>query len=186
VRAERERVRFRLHLVKHRTQLKNRVHSILIGHGLPGPVSDLFGVRGRELLARQSLPEPWASTLATSLALIDTLDEQISGCERELRSLGADHAYVPLLLTLPGVGWIHAFTLSSEIGDIARFPTPTRLIGYSGLNRTSSSRASRTGAARSPSMDRATCVGRSSRPRTPLLATRTTNRPHQLITTTVR
>jgi transposase len=134
VRAERERVRFRLHLVKHRTQLKNRVHSILIGHGLPCPVTDLFGVRGRELLARLSLPEPWASTLVTSLALIDTLDEQISGCERELRALGADHPYVPLLLTLPGVGWIHAFTLSSEIGDIGRFPTPTRLIGYTGLN----------------------------------------------------
>ena len=35
VRAERERARWRLHLVKRRTALKNRVHSILIAFGYP-------------------------------------------------------------------------------------------------------------------------------------------------------
>ncbi|HEY9377821.1 MAG TPA: transposase, partial [Jiangellaceae bacterium] len=35
VRAERERARFRLHLVKHRSSLKNRVHAILFQHGVP-------------------------------------------------------------------------------------------------------------------------------------------------------
>ena len=133
VRAERERARFRLHLVKHRTALKNRVHSILIAHGVPNPTSDLFGVAGRSLLERLSLPEPWHSTTAASLALIDTLDEQIEACERELRSLGADHRYVPLLMSCPGIAWILAFTIASEIGDIARFATPVKLVGYSGL-----------------------------------------------------
>jgi transposase len=85
VRAERERARFRLHLVRHRTALKNRVHAILIAHGIPSPSSDLFGVGGRRLLERLALPEPWRSTTAASLALIDTLDEQITACERDLR-----------------------------------------------------------------------------------------------------
>jgi transposase len=133
VRAERERARFRLHLVRHRTALKNRVHAILIAHGIPNPSSDLFGADGRRLLERLALPEPWQSTTAASLALIDTLDEQIDACERELRRLGADHPYVPLLITCPGIAWILAFTIASEIGDIARFPTPTKLIGYTGL-----------------------------------------------------
>jgi transposase len=133
VRAERERARFRLHLVKHRSALKNRVHSILIAHGIPNPTSDLFGAGGRRLLERLSLPEPWSSTTVASLALIDTLDEQIDACERELRELGADHRYVPLLMSCPGIGWILAFTITSEIGDIARFPTPVKLVGYSGL-----------------------------------------------------
>ena len=52
VRAERERARFRLHLVRHRTALKNRIHATLIAFGHPCPVSDLFGAGGRELLAR--------------------------------------------------------------------------------------------------------------------------------------
>ena len=133
VRAERERARFRLHLVKHRTALKNRVHSILIAHGIPSPASDLFGVAGRRLLERLSPPEPWRSTTAASLALIDVLDEQIVACERELRRLDADHPYVPPLITCPGIAWILAFTIASEIGDIARFPTPVKLVGYSGL-----------------------------------------------------
>ena len=56
VRAERERARWRLHLVRHRTALKNRIHATLLAFGHPCPVSDLFGVGGRELLARLALP----------------------------------------------------------------------------------------------------------------------------------
>jgi transposase len=133
IRAERERARFRLHLVKHRSSLKNRVHAILFQHGVPNPTSDLFGASGRALLERLRLPEPWASTTAASLALIDVLDEQIGACERELRALGAEHRYMPLLMTCPGIGWALAFTIASEIGDIARFPTPRKLVGYTGL-----------------------------------------------------
>jgi transposase len=133
VRAERERARFRLHLVKHRSSLKNRVHAILFQHGVANPSSDLFGVGGRRLLERLSLPEPWASTLAASLALIDTLDEQITTCEQELRALGAEHPYIPLLLTCPGIGWVLAFTIASEIGEIGRFPSARKLVGYTGL-----------------------------------------------------
>src|SRR3954452_23644161 len=70
VRAERERARFRLHLVRHRVALKNRIHATLIAFGTPCPVSDLFGVRGREVLDRLALPEPWAGTLQASIALI--------------------------------------------------------------------------------------------------------------------
>jgi transposase len=133
VRAERERARFRLHLVKHRRSLKNRVHAILFQHGVPTPGSDLFGVGGRRLLARLQLPDPWRSTVNASLALIDTLDEQIDACERELRALGADHRYVPLLMTCPGIAWILAYTIAAELGDIGRFPTPRKLVGYTGL-----------------------------------------------------
>jgi transposase len=133
VRAERERARFRLHLVKHRTQLKNRVHATLITHGVPNPWTDLFGVGGRLLLARLDLPEPWRSTTEASLAMIDLLDREITGIERELRALGADHRYIPLLVSCPGIAWILAFTIASELGDITRFPTPVKFVGYTGL-----------------------------------------------------
>ena len=62
VRSERELARFRLHLVKHKSALKNRIHSTLINFGLPCPVSDLFGVEGRELLERWRSPSPGART----------------------------------------------------------------------------------------------------------------------------
>jgi transposase len=79
------------------------------------------------------LPEPWHGTLQASLVLIDSLDEQIDELERELRALGADHPYVPLLMTCPGIAWVLAYTIAAEIGDIARFPSPAKLVGYSGL-----------------------------------------------------
>src|SRR5687767_14197506 len=99
VRAERERARWRLHLVRHRTALKNRIHATLLAFGHPCPVSDLFGTGGRQLLARLALPEPWAGNVVAALALIDDLDAQIDACERDLRHLGADHPYVPPLMT---------------------------------------------------------------------------------------
>jgi len=133
VRAERERARFRLHLVRHRSALKQRVHAVLLAHGKPCPVSDLFGVSGRALLERLALPEPWTATVEASLHLIDELEREIADCERELRRLGADHRYVPLLLTVPGIGWVLAYTIAAEIGDIARFPSPAKLAGYTGL-----------------------------------------------------
>src|SRR5215218_10794896 len=39
VRAERERARWRLHLVRHRTALKNRVHATLLAFGRPCPTA---------------------------------------------------------------------------------------------------------------------------------------------------
>ena len=133
VRAGRERARFRLHLVRHRTALKNRIHATLIAFGHPVPVSDLFGTKGRELLASLAIPEPWATTLATSLHLVDELTLEIDACERDLRAAGADHPYVSLLMTAPGIAWVLGYTIAEEIGDIGRFSNPKKLAGYTGL-----------------------------------------------------
>lgn len=133
VRAERERARWRLHLVRHRVSLKNRIHATLIAFGKPCPVSDLFGAGGRELLGRLELPEPWAGNVAAALNLIDDLDEEAIGVEKELRRLGADHRYVPLLMTAPGIAWVLGYTIAAEIGDIDRFASPKKLAGYTGL-----------------------------------------------------
>jgi transposase len=133
LRAERERARFRLFLVHKRSALKHRVHAQLLAFGHRCPVSDLFGRHGRELLARLDFPEPWRSGVLASVAMIDDLDRQIAGIDRELRHLGADHAYVPLLITVPGIAWVLGYTIAAEIGDIHRFANPSKLCGYTGL-----------------------------------------------------
>ncbi len=133
LRQEREQARFRLYLVKHRTSLKNRIHATLIAFGYQRQMADLFGTQGRRLLESLDIPEPWLSTMRASLELIDDLDRRIAHIERELQQAGADHKYVPLLLTAPGIGWVLAYTIAAEIGDIARFPTPVKLVSYTGL-----------------------------------------------------
>jgi transposase len=133
VRAERELARFRIHLVKQRTMLKNRIHQTLIAHAVAYPVSDLFGVRGRQLLAASELPAAWRDSTLASLRLIEHLEHELERCERELRRQNLDHPYVPLLLTAPGIGPILGYTIASELGDITRFATPAKLVGYTGL-----------------------------------------------------
>jgi transposase len=133
VREERELARFRLHLVKHKSALKNRIHSTLINFGRPCPMTDLFGVEGRELLARLDLPEPWRGNVAASLELIDDLEAQIAEANRRLKEGHAEHPYIPLLMSAPGIGSVLAFTIAAEIGEISRFASPAKLTGYTGL-----------------------------------------------------
>jgi transposase len=133
IREERELARFRLHLVKHRSMLKHRIHSSLINFGKPCTVTDLFGVEGRKLLQRLEGPEPWRGNITASVMLIDDLERQIADINKRLRGGHADHPYVPLLLSVPGIGWVLAFTIAAEIGEIERFSSPQKLTGYTGL-----------------------------------------------------
>jgi transposase len=133
LRREREISRWRLHLVKHRSILKNRVHSTLICFGHQVPMADVFGVAGRKLLSELDIPEPWRGHVDASLVLIDDLESRISAIESQLQRSGADHRYVPLLMTAPGFGWVVSFTVGCEIGEIGRFSSPVKLTGYTGL-----------------------------------------------------
>ncbi len=133
VRAARERARWRLHLVRHRTALKCRIHAILMTFGHQCPVSDLFGVRGRQLLDERQLPEPWSTSVTTALRLIDQLSREIDACELQLRVHGVDHPDIQLLMTVPGIGWVLASTILGEIGDITRFSSPAKLCSSTGL-----------------------------------------------------
>jgi transposase len=64
-------------------------------------VSKLFGPTGRRLLAELELPQPWRGHTDATIELIDDLDLRIRTLERELARSGADHRYVPLLMTVP-------------------------------------------------------------------------------------
>ena len=113
--------------------LKNRIHSTLINFGRPCPVTDLFGAEGRRLLARLYVPELWRSNVRVSLELIDHLERQIDDVNRRLKAGHADHPYIPLLMSVPGIRWVLAFTIAAEIGEIERFSSPQKLTGYTGL-----------------------------------------------------
>jgi transposase len=77
-------------------------------------MADLFGVAGRKLLDSLALPEPWQANLSESLAVMDDLTARVDALELELRELGADHPSMQLLMTVPGVGWVLAYTIASK------------------------------------------------------------------------
>jgi hypothetical protein len=78
-------------------------------------------------------PTRGGATSTSASGLIDDLELQIARLTVQLKRMGADHRSIPLLVTAPGFGWINAFTVASEIGDIERFASPAKLCGSTGL-----------------------------------------------------
>jgi transposase len=75
----------------------------------------------------------FASVDCRGARLIDLLDERIAPLERALGPLArADRGVCPLD-TIPGVGSLLGLTIATEIGEVARFQSPRKLIGYAGL-----------------------------------------------------
>jgi transposase len=133
VRGARELARWRLHLVRHRTALKNRIHAALIAFGHPCPVTDLFGTAGLALLGRLAIPDPWGSDVRAALRLIEVIDGEIDDLEAEIHRLVRRDAAMTLLMSVPGVGFILSYTILAEIGDVGRFASAKKLCSYTGL-----------------------------------------------------
>ncbi|MDQ5833040.1 MAG: IS110 family transposase [Actinomycetota bacterium] len=122
-------------LVRARSRSKNEIHAVLVRRlvGRP-PVSDLFGVKGREWLAGLELPVEEAETLESAMRHVEFLDAEIAAVERQIARQALDSPEVRRLMTVPGVNVICAATFLAAVGDIRRFPTSRKLVGYLGLD----------------------------------------------------
>jgi len=145
VRQQRERMRYRIALVRLHTAVKNRIQAILHRLGILHPFSDLFGKGGRAFLEQLHLPEASQAVLDGYLRLLDTVRTEIERVERWMhRNLSQDEV-VRWLKTLPGVGVILAHVIRAEIGQIQRFPSYRHLTSYAGLAPLSDDSADRHG-----------------------------------------
>ena len=132
-RAIRERLRRRSHLVRLRTSSINRSFGLLTQWGLRRNLTALRAPGALDELAEHGVPAVWRDSIATLLSVIEDLDRQLAPLERELRPLARSDERARLLMTIPGVAELLALTIASEIGDIARFPSARKLVGYAGL-----------------------------------------------------
>jgi hypothetical protein len=134
-RAMRRRLSRRSQLVKARTRAKNEIQAVLIRRlkGRP-PVSDLFGVTGRRWLRELELPEEERETVAGGLRLVDFLTGEITELEAVIAREALASSEVRRLMTVPGVSVITASTFIAAIGDIHRFRSARKLVGYLGLD----------------------------------------------------
>jgi transposase len=126
----------RRRLVQQRTQLRNRLRSLLHRHHLVPPTGDPFATSQRSWWEEVPLSAVERLRAHQDLLQLDQLTPLIAAVEAELARLSVVEpwaAQVPYLLQLPGIGLISAMTLLAAIGDIARFPAAKHLVGYSGL-----------------------------------------------------
>jgi transposase len=129
----RERLRRRMHLVRMRASAMNRIFGLLTQWGLRLSLHRLGEPDAMALLEHRGVPEVWQRSIAEAIAVIDLLDGRIGPLDQELRPLARADRRVVLLDTIPGVGELLGLTIASEIGDVARFSSPRKLIGYAGL-----------------------------------------------------
>ncbi|MDA8187510.1 MAG: IS110 family transposase [Dehalococcoidales bacterium] len=136
VRELRALVAHRQRLVSQSTQARNRLHSVLHRHNILPPQGDLFAASNRSWWDSLELHASEKLRVRQDLTVIGALQLLIAEVETELCRLSASEpwaAQVPFLVQLPGIGVLSAMVLLGAIGDISRFPSAKKLVGYSGL-----------------------------------------------------
>lgn len=134
--ALREHLRARSDLVRMRTMLKNRVHSVLHRRGILPPTSSLFTAAGRVYLAQLNLEEAGRVILDRYLSLMDRIDQAVQDSTACLKALMRRRRWAKsaaLLQSMPGIGLITAMTILAELGDLDRFHSRAAVANYAGL-----------------------------------------------------
>jgi transposase len=132
-RALRELVRHRAKLVALRSGLKAQVPAVLAKPGVHIPVSDLFGVGGRQLLAGAGLDPEYRARVDSLVRLVDAYDSEVTRFDKIVRNRLADHRGWRVIQTIGGVGPVLAAVLVAEIGEVRRFANPAKLACWAGL-----------------------------------------------------
>jgi len=136
VRELRGLVLHRRRLVSQRSQARNRLQAVLQRHQIVPPAGKLFSREHRPWWASLALSPVELLRVRQDLALLETLEPLIAEVEGELGRLSTIAPFtdqVPYLVQLTGIGVLAAMTAVAAIGDIGRFPTPKKLVGYAGL-----------------------------------------------------
>jgi transposase len=136
VRQLRALIAHRERLVAQRTAAKNRLRSLLHRHNLLPPAEALFSDAQSQWWEGLSLPGTEKLRARQDRALLTPLSQLILEVETELARLSLAepwHDPVTYLIQLPGIGLLSAMTLLAAIGDIRRFPSAKKLVGYAGL-----------------------------------------------------
>ena len=133
--AMRRRLRRRTQLVRARTRAKNEIHAALM-RCLVGraPFWICLGRKGRRWLSGLPLPEEEREALDSALRQIEFLDSEIEAVERPIAADALESPEIRRLMTVPGVNVICAATFIAAIGEVGRFESSRKLVGYLGLD----------------------------------------------------
>lgn len=134
IRDVRELCRHRTQLARLQAGLKQRLHALLLRHGVTLPrVSDLFGTRGTAWLDALAL-EGWAGASLTGLRqLLRDVQAQLGPVQTAIRETAAADPIACALDARPGFGPVFSLSVRAEIGTITRFPDGPHLASYAGL-----------------------------------------------------
>jgi len=135
-REKRSLIRYRISLVRNRTMLKNKVHSLLDKYYCKTDLTDIFGKSGMIWLKTLDVPHIDKVILNSTLAAIENINLQIYIISKELAGYACDSEDVKILLSMTGIDMFSAMLIAVEIVDVKRFSSPRKLVSYSSPGRT--------------------------------------------------
>jgi transposase len=137
-----EQLRFRHALVKHRTQVCNRLQALAHAVGLPK--RGIQSKRVRQSLMAANFTETQSFERDQLFELLDDLTARIKIIEGLLEQRASGDAQVELLLTHKGIGLLSALVVVHTLGDVSRFPSSKEAVAYTGLDPLERSSAGKT------------------------------------------
>jgi transposase len=119
-------------LVRLSTMAKNRLHALEHRKHLVLP-DNPFSLDQRIWWENLELSTTEKLLVHSDLDTLEFAQKQVEQIEEHLKQKSIQDERVPLLIQLPGVAMLTATTILAAIGDITRFPTAKKLVGYAGL-----------------------------------------------------
>ena len=126
-------ISYRNRLVKTSTMIRNRLQSLLHRHNLILPKG---GLTDKAWWEAQKISGLEKIQIRQELSMLEEIDQHKAEVDAELgrQSLGKTWGKQAMrLLQLPGFGVVISMTVMSAIGDITRFESAKKLVGYAGL-----------------------------------------------------
>lgn len=141
VRQWRALIRYRHHLVRRRTQIRNHVRALFDREGVALPKGRLCWTLGGMAALREEArsfdslegEELWRGELACELDALKAIDEIFERTERKLDAIQQGHSQCQLLQSIPGVGPHLAEIVVAVLGDPRRFSSAKEVGSYAGL-----------------------------------------------------
>src|SRR3954453_12676111 len=164
VREWRTRTRLRKTLVDERTSWLQRIQATLFHHGIANGPDQLLRANGRAFLRTLELPPAAGERIEIALAIIDEIDRQLIGLEREIGRLARRQPGCQALMRQYGIGPLTAPTILSELGDVSRLSASRKAVRCSGLTSGGTARLAARAPAGPPGKAPRSCAGRSMRP----------------------
>ncbi len=138
-RANRQLLRTRNQIERHRWQIQHQIKSILLFHGKKTP--ETLKENWSELYVRwiEALEWDYPAIKTSIMALIKLYRELTEQCKvltKEIEKLAAtekNHERANLLVQIPGIGTFTAMALLIELQDVERFQRAEQLASYVGL-----------------------------------------------------
>jgi transposase len=129
----RDIIRQRSHLVRSRTQYKNRIRHLLFLNGSRIKATDVSLPKAINEIKKLYLPDTTRQSIEQCLTIIKVLDIEIKTLTNQILKSSQDVEDVRLLETIPGIGSLLATTIYAEIVDINRFRSGKAFASFTGL-----------------------------------------------------